>query len=127
MSEDFLTSKDWNDEKPDNHLTYNVFETVEQDGQKRVVMHSLSGWERNHLFLNRGKNFDDVSMISGVDTDCDTRAHCTLDIDRDGASDLVVANGNKPQLQVFRNNIIRLSEKSNSYQSRFSRRLVSHR
>ena len=67
---------------------------------------SLSGHERNVLFLNRrGEQFDDVSGVSGVNHPADGRSTALLDYDRDGWQDLVVVNANAPLLQLFRNEI----------------------
>jgi len=71
---------------------------------------SLSGHERNVLFLSRdGRQFEDVSAISGVNDPADGRAVGLLDYDRDGWQDLVVVNANAPSVQLFRNEIGDLS------------------
>ncbi len=65
---------------------------------------SFSGHERNHLFLNRfGEQFADISGVSGLDYDGDSRAFAVFDYDRDGWLDLAVVNANAPMLQLFRN------------------------
>ncbi len=65
---------------------------------------SLSGHERNHLFLNEGDGrMRDVSGISGLDHPADGRALGWLDFDRDGWLDFAVVNANAPTLQLFRN------------------------
>ena len=70
---------------------------------------SLSGHERNHLFLSaRGRRFDDVSGISGLDTLADSRSFALLDYDRDGWSDIALVNTNAPLLNLFRNQIGKL-------------------
>ena len=67
---------------------------------------SLSGHERNVLFINReGRAFEDVSGISGLNHPADGRAVGLLDYDRDGWQDLVVVNANAPQIQLFHNEI----------------------
>lgn len=67
---------------------------------------SLSGHERNVFFLNRaGRQFENLSGISGADDPADGRAVALLDYDRDGWQDLVVVNANAPQVQLFRNEI----------------------
>ncbi|MDD9937205.1 MAG: ASPIC/UnbV domain-containing protein [Myxococcales bacterium] len=67
---------------------------------------SLSGHERNHLFLNRaGERFAEVSGISGIDHQADGRAVAWLDFDRDGWLDLVVVNANAPLTQLYRNRL----------------------
>jgi len=115
LGEDVIYSKDWNDEKPDEHLLYNVYEVIEENGQERLIMHSLSGWERNHLFMNNGSEFEDVSLISGMDSVSDTRAHCTFDFNRDGYPDVALVNANAPHLQVYMNRLGELSDEPNNF------------
>ena len=115
LDEDVIYSKDWNDEKPDEHLLYNVYEVIEENGQERLIMHSLSGWERNHLFMNKGSEFEDVSLISGMDSVSDTRAHCALDFNRDGFPDVALVNSNAPHLQVYMNRLRELSAEPNNF------------
>jgi thiol-disulfide isomerase/thioredoxin len=70
---------------------------------------SLSGHERNVLFLNReGETFENVSGVCGADDPADGRAVALLDYDRDGWQDLVVVNANAPQVQLFRNEVERV-------------------
>lgn len=67
---------------------------------------SLSGHERNHLFLNAGgTELIDVSGVSGLDDPSDGRAVAWTDFDRDGWIDFVVANANAPAFQLYRNEI----------------------
>ncbi|MFQ5416787.1 MAG: ASPIC/UnbV domain-containing protein [Myxococcota bacterium] len=64
---------------------------------------SLSGSERNHLFLNDGGRFEDVSGISGLDSISDSRGFVLFDYDRDGWVDIAMVNTNAPLLNLFRN------------------------
>ena len=85
---------------------------------------SLSGNERNNVFLNRNaREFRDVSGVSGFDDLADGRAVAALDYDRDGWQDLAVVNANSPFLQIFRNEIgeldTALSKKRNMIALRF--------
>jgi len=67
---------------------------------------SLSGRERNRVFFNRaGSGFVDLSRLSGLDDPADGRTLAWLDFDRDGWTDVAVANANRPLLQLFRNEI----------------------
>lgn len=67
---------------------------------------SLSGKERNHLFLARnGERFLDLSEISGLDHIGDSRAFALLDFDRDGWLDVAMVNANAPFFQLFHNRI----------------------
>lgn len=75
------------------------------DGQLRV--HSLSGHERNHFFLNQGAGeyFSDLSALSGLDSESDSRGFVMIDYDRDGMQDLALVNANQPLMQLFHNEI----------------------
>jgi hypothetical protein len=67
---------------------------------------SLSGFERNHLFLSSGgTKFADISGISGLDDPADGRAFGLLDYDRDGWQDIALVNANAPMLELYRNRI----------------------
>lgn len=80
--------------------------TVVGSGQELNEGASLSGHERNHLFLNEGTGFlHDVSGVSGLDHPADGRAVGWLDFDRDGWLDFAVVNANEPTFQLFRNEL----------------------
>ena len=67
---------------------------------------SLSGNERNQLFLNIDKDhFRSVSALSGANDPSDGRAMVRLDFDRDGYLDFAVANANNPLFMLFRNEL----------------------
>lgn len=67
---------------------------------------SLSGHERNRLFLSHaGRQFTDLSLLSGADHKGDGRAVALLDHNRDGWTDMAVANTNKPSLAYFKNEL----------------------
>ena len=77
---------------------------VEQPEGNRLT--SFSGYERNVLFLNqRGKQFTDVSRISGADNIADCRTFVYWDYDRDGWLDMAVVNSNSPLLSIYHNDI----------------------
>jgi thiol-disulfide isomerase/thioredoxin len=70
----------------------------------RYVAHSLSGNERNKLFMNRaGKSFSDVSGISGLDNIGDGRGFALFDYNRDGRQDIALVNANAPLFNLYRN------------------------
>ena len=78
---------------------------VEKRGD-RIVVHSLSGKERNHYFTNRGgKEFTDLSAISGLDNVADSRGWALLDYDRDGWQDVALVNANEPLFNLYHNNM----------------------
>ena len=65
---------------------------------------SLSGYQRNRLFLNvEGRDFIDLSGLSAADSPADGRAFATLDFDRDGRIDLAIVNANEPLCELFAN------------------------
>ena len=67
---------------------------------------SFSGNERNHLFLGReGKQFEDISGLSGLDHPGDSRAFAVFDYDRDGWQDLAVVSANSPFFSLYQNRI----------------------
>ncbi len=73
----------------------------------KLVVHSLSGNERNHLFLNEnaGEHFNDHSALSGLDSGSDSRGFVLLDYDRDGWQDIALVNANQPLTQLFHNEL----------------------
>jgi len=52
---------------------------------------------------NEGKQFEDFSSISGLDSDADGRAVGLWDFDHDGWQDIAMVNSNAPLLNIFRN------------------------
>lgn len=83
------------------------------DGKLRV--HSLSGHERNKLYLNEGtaSNFSDQSGLSGLDDESDGRAFAVFDYDRDGWSDIVSVNAMNPLTRLFHNEMNDESQRGN--------------
>lgn len=70
------------------------------------LTHPFSGNERNRLFLSRGgKQFLDISGLSGVDSPADGRVSVWFDYDHDGWLDLAVINSSSPLLQIYHNEI----------------------
>jgi thiol-disulfide isomerase/thioredoxin len=93
--------------KDDNDPEHTTFERTMTDPRGILASESgasLSGNERNLLYLNRdGLDFQNVSGVSGLDDAADARAAALLDYDRDGWQDVAMANANAPLLQLFRN------------------------
>ncbi len=76
------------------------------DGNPVLRSHSFSGKESNSVFWNQGgEAFKDISGVTGLDSIADGRAFAFFDFDRDGRNDVILTNTNKPQLQLFRNEI----------------------
>jgi thiol-disulfide isomerase/thioredoxin len=76
----------------------------------KLVVHSLSGKERNHLFLNEGagRTFTDLSALSGMDSVSDSRCFALFDYDHDGWQDVAMVNANQPLMQLYQNDIGKL-------------------
>ena len=65
---------------------------------------NLSSYERNRMYLNvQGKNFLEVSHLSGADIDSDSRAVLATDTDNDGKLDLVLRQAGGGPLRIFAN------------------------
>ena len=64
---------------------------------------SLSGKERNRLFLNSAGNFADVTLVSGADDIADGRSFAIVDFDQDGWQDIALMSLNNPKFKLYRN------------------------
>jgi hypothetical protein len=63
----------------------------------------FSGGERNRIFMSRGNNFKDLTLVSGVDFRDDGRGFALLDYDQDGFMDLAIASPNAPRFRIVKN------------------------
>ncbi len=57
------------------------------------------------MFLRRGENFEDVSLISGVDFTEDGRGFVMFDYDNDGSMDLGIVSNQNPRFRIAKNNL----------------------
>ena len=81
-------------------------QAAESLDQSSAGEHSLSGNEPNRFFLNMsGKQFDDLSDLSGMAHLGDGRSVVRWDYDHDGWPDLVSINANAPKLMWYRNQL----------------------
>lgn len=65
---------------------------------------NLSSYERNRAFLNLGgKEFLEISHLTGADSDGDGRAVVAADLDGDGREELIVRQSGGGPLKVFAN------------------------
>jgi thiol-disulfide isomerase/thioredoxin len=102
----FRFSPEWKRSQEDAELTPEIDSRLAggemRDG--RYVVHSLSGNERNKLFMNSaGKAFSDLSGISGLDNIADGRGFALFDYNRDGKQDIALVNANAPLFNLYRN------------------------
>ena len=66
--------------------------------------HNLSAYERKRVFLNvQGKDFLDISYVTGADSDGDGRAVVAGDFRNDGRLDLVVRQVGGGAVRLFEN------------------------
>jgi len=66
--------------------------------------HNLSFYERNRTFLNvRGKDFLEISHLTGADTNGDSRCVVAADLNHDGLLDLVVRQVGGGPLMLYEN------------------------
>ena len=65
---------------------------------------NLSGYERNRTYLNvGGRNFLDISHLTGADSDGDGRCVVPADLNHDGRQELIVRQVGGGSLRVFEN------------------------
>ena len=65
---------------------------------------SLSGYERNRVFLNSaGKTFYEISGLTGADSDGDGRSVVACDFNGDGMEDLIVRQAGGGSFLLFEN------------------------
>ena len=77
-----------------------------ESGEEETRISSLSGFERNRLFVNDGgRGFHDLSAVSGMDTPADSRSLVLWDYDRDGWQDIALVNANAPLLNIYHNDM----------------------
>jgi len=106
QGEDFKTNDLWQHQRYVNDVIVRAppkaSSDLSDDGLK-FTSNSLSGRERNRLFLQLGDNFTDVTLLSGADDMADGRSFATLDFDRDGWQDIALMSLNAPRFKLFRN------------------------
>jgi len=65
---------------------------------------NLSAYERNRAYLNHdGKNFFDVSHITGSDSDGDGRCAVAADLNNDGMNEIIVRQVGGGPLKIYEN------------------------
>jgi hypothetical protein len=68
--------------------------------------HNLSAYERNRVFLNvKGRDFLDISHLTGADSDGDGRAVVAADFRNGGMLDLMVRQAGGGPLLLFENHL----------------------
>lgn len=107
QSDLFKSSGVWGRQKYDETflVANDDFEYPEGDprNDRKFVSNSLSGNERNRLFLRTDENFADVSLLSGTDDLADARSFALLDFDDDGWLDIALMSLNAPRFKLYKN------------------------
>jgi len=92
----------------------NRFTVKGRDENGEWFVQSFSGQEKNRLFMSKGaSSFKDLSVVSGLDSQADGRAFAIWDYNRDGWQDLLLANANFPQLEIYSNLLHQKKHNSN--------------
>ena len=105
QEEEFQAASAWGNQKYEDQ----IFMPTEGDpGGRRMQQfsfqsNSLSGNERNRLFLNSPDNFVDVTLVSGADDIADGRSFAIVDFDQDGWQDIALMSLNNPRFKLYRN------------------------
>ena len=105
-SSSFVNADAWRNQKYKDKLFYR-----RKNGPPYFINNSFSGSEPNHLFLNDGKTFSDLTLVSGADHEGDGRGFAMLDFDNDGWLDIALVSTNAPRFKLLRN---QLGEHSNN-------------
>ena len=85
--------------------------------------HNLSAFERNRVFLNaKGKDFFDISHLTGADSDGDGRSVVAADFRNVGMQDLLVRQAGGGPLLLYENRLPRKSYLAVSLRGRASNR-----
>ena len=79
---------------------------------------SLSGRERNRMFLRHEDNFADVTLVSGADDLADGRSFALVDFDQDGWQDIAMMSLNAPRFKLYRNQMKELYPENRSIRFR---------
>ena len=76
---------------------------------------SLSGRERNRMFMRHGNNFSDVTLVSGADDLADGRSFGLIDYDDDGWKDIALMTLNAPRFKLYRNEMAKHYPENRSF------------
>lgn len=106
-----MTAPEWGDPEETQLV---LFRPIADPGDGTFFRsNSLSGGERNRLYLNQASNFKDVSLVSGIDFREDGRGFALLDFNQDGWLDIALASPNTPRLRLLENRVRQLQASVN--------------
>ena len=86
------------------------------EGVSPFESNSLSGHERNRLFMQKNDNFVDATTVSGADFQEDGRGFVLFDMDQDGWVDMGIVSTSAPRFRLMKNKFSQLNPKHRSIQ-----------
>ena len=106
-SKEFQNVSQWDNQKYEEILMrQNVADPTSRTVHRwGFTSYSLSGRERNRMFLRQGDNFTDVTLVSGTDDMADGRSFAIIDYDQDGWQDIAMMSLNVPRFKLYRNEL----------------------
>jgi hypothetical protein len=99
---EFLRDPDW-ERFGDKFIVIEAKKDSKNHGEAQG--NSFSGNERNRLFLQQDGNFDDASLVSGLDFLQDGRGFAILDFDQDGFLDIGAISNQTPRFRLMKNKL----------------------
>jgi len=121
QDESFKKSQLWQNQRYVNYVIVRAPQKASGDLSKDgpvFTSNSLSGRERNRLFLQLDENFADVTLVSGADDLADGRSFAVLDFDNDGWQDIALMSLNVPRFKLFHNEFSKLHPEKKSFRFR---------
>lgn len=115
---DFRKSRIW-DRVNLSMETLVIEKEPQKSGPPTVLARAFSGGERNRLFMQRNGNFEDCSLVSGMDFKQDGRGFAVADLDKNGWLDLAITSPNSPRLRLLKNNIDSVLDSAKGNRSTF--------
>ena len=120
QDDSFRDDSRWDNQKYQNRV---LVDSTEGSGSRLkqkwgFTSNSLSGRERNRMFLRHKGNFSDVSLISGVDDIADGRSFALLDFNQDGWQDIAMMSLNAPRFKLYRNELKTIYPENSSFRFR---------
>lgn len=120
QTDEFKGDRLWEGQRYENR----VMVESETDPDSRVkskwgfTSNSLSGRERNRMFLRHGDNFADITLVSGADNMSDGRSFALFDFDQDGWQDIAMMSLNQPRFKIYRNEMKKFYPDNRSFRFR---------
>ena len=120
QGDSFRDDSRWQNQKYQNRVLVDSGQGPDSRVKQKwgFTSNSLSGRERNRMFLRHEDNFSDVTLVSGADDIADGRSFALLDFDRDGWQDIAMMSLNSPRFKLYRNELKTIYPKNSSFRFR---------